>query len=78
MPNRGVVSPTSTAENRTDGTNRTTIFTNSRDATALYQMNADNAVVSLTDALQAVTECECYDCYSKVAEAAPIMQALGL
>jgi hypothetical protein len=78
MPNRGVVFAISSAENRIDSTNHTTIVTDSRDATTLYQMNADNAVVSLTDALQAVTGCEYADSSNKVAEAAPIMQALGL
>jgi hypothetical protein len=35
-----------------DTNNHTTIVTDSRDADTIYQMNADNAVVSVTDALE--------------------------
>jgi len=55
-----------------DTNNHTTIVTDSRDADTIYQMNADNAVVSVMDALGAVTKYDFDDCYNKVAETDPL------
>jgi YD repeat-containing protein len=55
--------------------NHTTIVTDSRDGDTIYQMNADNAVVSVTDALSTVTKYEFDDCYNKAAETDPLGRA---
>ena len=55
-----------------DTNNHTTIVTDSRDADTIYQMNADNAVVSVMDALGAVTKYDFDDSYNKVAETDPL------
>jgi YD repeat-containing protein len=55
-----------------DTNNHTTIVSDSRDADTIYQMNADNAVVSVMDALGAVTKYDFDDCYNKVAETDPL------